>query len=185
MFYYTPKSKQITSTWSGGTTTQLLILPEGSDYAKRTFDFRISTATIEVEESTFSDLTGYKRHLIALTRGITLFQNQSAAIVLEPLTCFTFNGGDATKSVGTTTDFNVMERPCHTSTVEVHDLKSNDTISYCVKSLAIYCLEGNLTITSPSASITMNALDFLHVTEEAITLYCTENAKYILVTLDL
>ena len=37
--------------WSGGITTQLAIWPEGADYGARKFDWRISSAVVEDEES--------------------------------------------------------------------------------------------------------------------------------------
>ena len=58
LLHLTPADYQI-STWSGGQTTQLFLSPEGGSYPDRTFDFRLSTATVEVEKSNFTDLTGY------------------------------------------------------------------------------------------------------------------------------
>ena len=60
LLHLTPADYQI-STWSGGQTTQLFLSPEGGSYPDRTFDFRLSTATVEVEKSNFTDLTGYHR----------------------------------------------------------------------------------------------------------------------------
>ena len=48
LLHLPPADYQI-STWSGGQTTQLF-LPEGGSYPDRTFDFRLSTATVEVEK---------------------------------------------------------------------------------------------------------------------------------------
>ena len=42
-----------TSAWSGGTTTELFLYPEGGSYAARDFLFRISSATVDLEESDF------------------------------------------------------------------------------------------------------------------------------------
>ena len=44
------------STWSGGTTTEFFIFPTEASYKKKNFDFRLSTATVEVEESEFTSL---------------------------------------------------------------------------------------------------------------------------------
>lgn len=54
------KEQQKTSTWSGGTTTQLAIYPEDADYGKRNFTWRLSSATVEAEESVFTSLPGIK-----------------------------------------------------------------------------------------------------------------------------
>lgn len=66
MMQLIPKSAQTTSNWSGGTTTQLFIYPPEASYAARNFLFRISTATVETETSTFTDLTGFNRILLLL-----------------------------------------------------------------------------------------------------------------------
>ena len=51
----------VTSTWSGGTTTQLAIAPEGAVYAERSFLWRVSSATVELETSDFTPLPDYNR----------------------------------------------------------------------------------------------------------------------------
>ena len=50
-----------TSCWSGGTTTEIFIWPEDADYAARRFAVRISSATVELEESDFTALPGVTR----------------------------------------------------------------------------------------------------------------------------
>lgn len=42
-----------TTEWSGGLTTELSIAPEGSVYADRDFMWRLSSATVELEEERF------------------------------------------------------------------------------------------------------------------------------------
>ena len=53
------KTNYSTSAWSGGATTEIRIMPEGSRYADREFLWRLSSATVEVEESTFTALPDY------------------------------------------------------------------------------------------------------------------------------
>ena len=43
------KEDYVTTTWSGGTTTQLAIAPEGAVYADREFLWRLSSAGVELE----------------------------------------------------------------------------------------------------------------------------------------
>jgi len=43
------KEDYVTTTWSGGTTTQLAIAPEGAVYADRDFLWRLSSAGVELE----------------------------------------------------------------------------------------------------------------------------------------
>lgn len=56
------------SQWSGGTTTQIAIAPQGALYADRDFLWRLSSATVDLDESDFTPLPDYHR-LIAPLRG--------------------------------------------------------------------------------------------------------------------
>lgn len=60
-----------TSTWSGGTSTQLWIYPKGASLAERDFDFRLSSAMVEAS-GPFSDFSGYDRLLIVLSGQMSL-----------------------------------------------------------------------------------------------------------------
>ncbi|MCR5825309.1 MAG: HutD family protein [Oscillospiraceae bacterium] len=100
----------VTTQWSGGTTTQLTIAPQGAVYAERDFLWRVSSATVELDESDFTALPDYKR-LISTVRGdMTLSHNGGAALTLHPGDVHAFDGGDDTHSVGRCTDFNLMLR---------------------------------------------------------------------------
>ena len=96
------------STWSGGKTVQLSICPENADYADRTFLWRVSSATVELEESVFTPLPDYNR-LIAPIRGyMELCHNGGEAVRLDPYSVHAFDGADRTDSKGKCTDFNLM-----------------------------------------------------------------------------
>ena len=73
----------VCSVWSGGTTTQLLIAPEGAHYAARDFLWRVSSATVELDESDFTPLPEYERLIATLQGGITLTHNGGAPICTE------------------------------------------------------------------------------------------------------
>ena len=82
------------STWSGGTTTQLAIFPPEAVYADRDFLWRVSSATVDLEESDFTALPDYDR-LIATLRGeIVLTHNGGAPLTLRPYEVHAFSGGD-------------------------------------------------------------------------------------------
>ena len=55
-----------TSNWSGGTTSELFIFPTTSNYKDLNFGFRLSSATIDVDESEFTPLPNVKRQLMLL-----------------------------------------------------------------------------------------------------------------------
>ena len=61
------------SVWTGGLTREVCILPaEGCCLADRNFDVRVSSAVINVTESTFSDFTGFTRYILCLEGNIRL-----------------------------------------------------------------------------------------------------------------
>ena len=94
--------------WSGGTTTELFLYPEGASYAERNFAVRASTSTVDKETSTFTDLPGYERLLMSLDRRIRLVHNGAAEVELAPFDVDRFAGGWNTRSFGRCTDFNLM-----------------------------------------------------------------------------
>ncbi len=98
-----------TSAWSGGTTTEVFIWPEGASYAAREFAFRISSARVDLPESDFTPLPGVTRYITPLSGGFSLTHKTGDPIVLGPLAVpYRFDGGIDTHCVGTATDFNLM-----------------------------------------------------------------------------
>jgi uncharacterized protein len=97
-----------TSAWSGGTTREIYIYPEGSEFKKLNFDFRLSIATVEVEESIFTSLSGVNRTLMVLEGEIKLIHEDHHETHLHQFEQDSFKGDWKTKSVGKVTDFNLM-----------------------------------------------------------------------------
>lgn len=97
-----------TSNWSGGTTTQLFIYPENSNYRSGDFKVRISSATVEQEESNFTMLKGVERFITPLDSILKLTHDGKTFITLKPFEVYEFNGGLTTSSFGRTKDFNLM-----------------------------------------------------------------------------
>jgi uncharacterized protein len=102
------KSEHKTSQWSGGTTTQLLIYPEDSEYSERNFKWRLSSAKVEVEKSTFTHLDGISRILMIIDGEIRLEHQGHHSIILKPFEQDSFKGDWTTISFGKVTDFNLM-----------------------------------------------------------------------------
>lgn len=98
------------STWSGGTTTQISIAPEGVLYADRNFLWRLSSATVDLEQSDFTALPDYNRFISTLEGEIDVVHNQGVPIHLAPYKIHAFDGGADTKSFGRCRDFNLMLR---------------------------------------------------------------------------
>lgn len=103
-------SEYNTSNWSGGTTTELGIGPEESRYADRDFLWRISSATVDLEESTFTALPDYDRIIMTLEGDIDLCHNGGDWLHLKTFETHSFDGGDDTVSRGKVVDFNLMTR---------------------------------------------------------------------------
>jgi environmental stress-induced protein Ves len=106
--------------WSGGSTTELFIWPEGADYAKREFTLRVSSARVDLEESDFTPLMGVTRYITPLSGGFTLTHPGTAPVVMGPLAePYRFSGEIATHCVGKATDFNLMLKGCE-GKMELH-----------------------------------------------------------------
>lgn len=97
--------------WSGGTTTELYIFPESTNYVSHEFKFRISTATIENETTTFTKLSGFNRILSVLEGELVIDHENKAPIRLKPFELDYFSGDDETRSIGLARDFNVIFSP--------------------------------------------------------------------------
>lgn len=97
-----------TINWASGTSTELFIYPSDGNFQTRQFAFRISTATVEADETNFSDFTGLTRTLMVLRGRLTLIHEGHYEKVLEPFHQDTFDGGWKTRSKGQVQDFNVM-----------------------------------------------------------------------------
>lgn len=101
-----------TSAWSGGTTTEIMIRPEGAEYASRDFLFRISTAKVELDESDFTLLPDYDRVIGSIEGAMDLTHGgREELFVIEPgKTVHFFDGGVPTHCVGRARDLNLMLR---------------------------------------------------------------------------
>jgi len=102
-------NKRIVSTWKGGKTEQLCIVPESASLQERNFDIRISSATIDLERSEFSDFTGYRRYLMKLEGDITLLIDDKT-IIIKRDEAFEFMGDEKVISISRepSRDFNVI-----------------------------------------------------------------------------
>ena len=142
ILHLTPSDYQI-STWSGGQTTQLFLSPKEGSYPDRTFDFRLSTATVKVEKSDFTDLSGYHRILMPLDASIRL-NHLEQEVVLNPFQSYFFDGGDPVSSQGTCQDFNLIYKPSyqgHMSAISLHESVSSQSRYQFIYALSSLTLE--------------------------------------------
>ena len=107
-FFIRSESDFSESNWSGGSTKQLYIFPEDASFAHRNFLFRISTAKVEIPESTFTSLPGFGRKLMILEGEIVINHQNHHSKKVTPFEVDHFSGDWTTTAVGTCVDFNVI-----------------------------------------------------------------------------
>lgn len=95
------------SYWSGGSTTEIFIYPEGSDFKEGNYEIRFSVATVEVATSTFTLLPNTQRTLTLLEGELELDINGKKTS-LKPFQSADFLGDDQVTSTGIAKDFNVI-----------------------------------------------------------------------------
>jgi environmental stress-induced protein Ves len=159
------KSEQIASAWSGGTSTQLYIYPENSNYAERDFLFRISTATVDVEESVFTRLPGISRQLMILEGTLKLEHTGKYTKTLKKFETDSFEGDWETKGFGKVTDFNLMTTGKVRGSIKVKSLKTGKSFKFRLVNqeqvVGFYTYKGKFTYETRNETITLNEKDFL------------------------
>ena len=137
-----------TTKWSGGTTTQLAIAPKGAVYADRDFLWRLSSATVELDESDFTALPDYDRVISTLQGDMTLTHNGGEKLTLHPYEIHDFSGADDTHSWGRCTDFNLMLRRGRCcGCVTAHFPQGTEVLALHTGGTALlFCGEGSVTL---------------------------------------
>ena len=111
--------------WTSGTSTELIIFPANGNFLNRDFDFRISTATVEAEETNFSDFSGLTRILMVLKGRLTLIHENRYIKELATFEQDRFDGAWKTQSRGKVQDFNVMFTENYKAEVNHFSLSEN------------------------------------------------------------
>ncbi len=157
MFYEIIRKKDYkTSEWSGGTTTQLLIYPKEAVYSERNFKWRLSSAKVQIEESTFTHLKGIFRIIMIIEGELLLKHEKHHSAVLKKFQQDSFDGEWNTKSYGKVTDFNLMmAEGCkgNLQTIEINEGESKEVLlenlqseSYSQATDVFYCVNGQVEI---------------------------------------
>ena len=149
------------SKWSGGSTKELAIFPENSDYIERDFIWRLSSATVDMEESTFTRLPDYDRVLLVLEGETVLVHGSERSVSLKKFEQDSFDGGIATKSFGKITDYNLMMKKGCEGGIELISVKNEPyglpvpgrDASTCA-SFGFFCTEGH-TVISAGGQVSM------------------------------
>jgi environmental stress-induced protein Ves len=155
------------SSWSGGTTTELFIFPQSANYQKRDFLFRLSTATVEVEESTFTSLPGISRKLMILSGSIVINHKGHYSKQLNKFDIDEFDGNWETSSVGKCTDFNLMTKGSTKGVLQALSVEKDQFALHEVNEqkdwIFIYLFTGNVSIEIANKNVTLNNGDFLAI----------------------
>jgi environmental stress-induced protein Ves len=117
-----PAAERKSIAWASGTSTEIFIYPADGDFKTRNFSFRISTATVEADETTFSDFSGLTRILMPLKGNLTLIHEGRYTKELKPFDQDSFDGSWNTRSIGKVQDFNVMFKSPFNAAVVHHHL---------------------------------------------------------------
>ena len=155
--------------WSGGNTTELFIYPPTSSYSERNFGFRLSTASVEVANSTFTPLPGFERNLLVLDGKMSLTYNGETHETIAKFEVATFDGGWETKSEGTCTDFNLMTNSEFDGDVMGLSLPTNELLQVELEDevdwLFIYCLKNPVSVIIGNKNFLLNAGELLKIDE--------------------
>lgn len=156
------KQGQKVSKWSGGITNQLYIYPENSSYVDRDFKWRISSATVEAEESTFTKLPNIQRQIMVIDGELLLKHKNHHDKKLNKFEVDSFSGDWSTVSYGKATDFNLMTNKECTGNLEYINVKSDVHIKptinlnngkYRYEFNCFYSLNGNFKIKLETGNI--------------------------------
>ena len=155
-------SKQTTTEWSGGTTTQLFIFPEDASLEKKNFQFRISTAKVEVAETDFTPFPGYERMLMILDGSLFINHANHYSRMLKPFDVDVFDGNWKTNSVGIVTDFNIVFKNITGASLFTEKLKMGDYKSFISEHFfGAYLLSGKANLIVKDDYIPLNPITFI------------------------
>ena len=137
-----------TTKWAGGSTTELFIYPPTANYAGRNFNFRISSATVEIENSDFTILPGVSRQLMVLKGSIKVSHKNHHTVKLNKNDIDSFDGSWETSAVGTCVDFNLMTKGNTKGKISSIAVSADKTLNFQMEStyefIIFYSYEGNL-----------------------------------------
>lgn len=137
-----------TTKWSGGSSTELYIHPPNANYAAGNFNFRISSATVEIENSDFTILSGVSRQLMVLKGSIKLSHKNHHEIQLNKREIDCFDGNWETSAVGTCVDFNLMTKGNTSGKISSVCVSADKSLNFQMDAtcefIIFYLYEGNM-----------------------------------------
>jgi environmental stress-induced protein Ves len=155
------------SSWSGGTTTELFIYPDGATNTEQNFDFRISTADVISATSNFTAFPGYHRRLLVLRGGIELTHKDQYTKMLTELEQDAFSGDWETSAIGRCMDFNLICSPKAKGKMKAHQLEKGARVEIQRDDsfLFIYAVIGSIDVIIDEKTYSLGSTDFLIIRE--------------------
>ena len=164
-----------TSAWQGGTTTELAIYPYDSSYKRRDFIFRLSSATVDDDESVFTDLPDYNRWLMVLDGEAVLTYNGERTKKLSPFMWDAFDGADKTVSFGKITDYNLMVKKGCEGELYAADLSDKKVPVKAEKKVGFRYTFMGIFISGEYAVVNLNDRSVIVRDGEQLTVYIDED----------
>jgi environmental stress-induced protein Ves len=163
-------------------TTQLYISPAVASFADRDFDLRVSTATVEVEESEFTPLPGFSRKLMILKGELFIEHLNQHAVFLKPFDQDQFLGDWQTKAKGKVIDFNVIYKSAIDPLLSHQSISKGNSSQITTSDFVLmYIFEGCVTI----GEETFKSGEIAIISEEkSVELSAIEYSEVILVEIE-
>ncbi|MEN6384076.1 MAG: HutD family protein [Phycisphaerales bacterium] len=183
------KAQQHTVAWAGGTTTQIAIYPKQAEYNKRNFLWRLSSARVDLEESTFTALPGISRIIMVLAGEIRLEHQNHHTAKVKPYGQDQFSGDWTTRCFGKASDLNLMLRAGCEGKLTALFLDAQQQIAFADNGIvnstegttAFYCVDGNCEMTIGKAAYLLTAWDVLlihhYIAQEKLD-FTIRNSEY-------
>lgn len=171
----------VTTNWSGGTTTQVYIEPLEATVAEKNFDFRISTATVEVDESVFTQYEDYNRFITPLTGSLKLVKSDETVDLL-PFDIYAFGGEEPITSYGKVRDFNLMVKKGKQGSLR--RVKFNKSLDFDVqsKTCVMFAIGSKVTIKAGDEVFELENMEAILFKDENITVeLSTEDISTLLI----
>jgi uncharacterized protein len=168
-----------TINWASGTSTEIFIYPSNASFADRNFLFRISTATVEAEQSTFTHFKGITRHLMILKGELELIHEGRYSKQMRAFDQDTFSGEWDTRSNGKVTDFNLMLKDGSTGALKHHQLAPGLVVTFSKKTgfYFLYVASGTVTLSIGSTAGTGDLICFEN--DSALTVHAEKTCDLI------
>ncbi|CDZ74557.1 hypothetical protein ING2D1G_0373 [Peptoniphilus sp. ING2-D1G] len=133
------------SEWAGGETDEIIIFPEEADFKDRTFDYRISSATCNLDSSKFSPYDGYRRFITPLDNELIL-KNGQKDLTLKPFEIYEFSGSDDVSSYSKVRDFNLILKETLEGELFTEEIEGELHLKNDVKTLIAFNYDGDLDV---------------------------------------